>query len=193
MKTIEIYNNEKVITNAQVNQIISLLGESYFPRRIAIFKKRFEYIGFHIKKFNHLFEIITSMYPFTDETEFYNPFYDRAEIYVYNNHEPDKINLQYETVYSLVHCLRMRHYYYDYLKEEDIGLDVFQLNDICHSIDLLLTEQYDTLLERFDKEFMTQNAEKLAEIMDWDEVLYPEEESVETGNTEGKNDKGINT
>jgi hypothetical protein len=175
----EAYNKENVITNAQIELIISLLGEDYFPRRIAIFKNRFQYIVYHAKKYVHLYEIITSLVLFSHETEFYSPFYDRVEIFIYNHHEQDKIDLQYETVYSLVHCLRMRHYYYDYLKEEDIGWDVFQLSDICHSMELVLSDQYGVLMERFDKDFMTQNAEKIAAIMNWDEVLYPKDETAD--------------
>jgi hypothetical protein len=177
MSIIELHNKQNIIDNIQLEKIFLLLGQENIPRRIAIFKSKFEYFVYLLKNLFNIREMLFSPALFESTESMYNPLNDSIRIFSCDFRESCNTEMQYEILYALVWNCRVRHYFYDYLKTEDINLfDVFQLNDVSHIIDKI-TSDYDDLILKYVDGFMDKNSKEIKAIMGWEYEIC-ESESV---------------
>ncbi|MGD9155119.1 MAG: hypothetical protein PVG90_06430 [Bacillota bacterium] len=162
-----IHNKEKMITNTQLDQVMNLINpEENNIRKIAFFQTRRENWLYIIKNIKKLKDVLL-MLPCYGTDALYNPLTDAVSIYVYTIDKVEKEQLQFQIICRLVFVCRIRHYFYDYLKEQDVSLvDTDQLEDTIHCLRLVLGD-YRSLIEKYLLKFMVEKAAELAKIMDW--------------------------
>lgn len=162
-----INNNEKMISNIQLEQIFKLLGEEYKPSKINVYEKKTTMI---------LESPLNVVKLYAKVEAFYNPLNDTLELYFYNA-DGSKEDKQLYTIYEMIKAVRGRYYYNDEVKDKHFNLlDSVVVNDTSNTLELIQTEEYEYLIKEFAKKFMDDNSEKISDIMGWKDEWEVEEE-----------------
>lgn len=161
-----IANNEKYITNEQIYKILQIFGQEHTPKGITIYENKADVLIFRIK---NLFSLKEQLPANGFDGDYYNIFNDTVHLLI-DKDEKDIEDIQFNLIRDLAYLIKERHYYNDYLKENDISLlDVFSMNDINCVLGRLSDGRYDDLIDRFVLDFMNGNKYLIKEIMNWEE------------------------
>ncbi|NLD46034.1 MAG: hypothetical protein GX660_02380 [Clostridiaceae bacterium] len=94
----------------------------------------------------------------------YLPCNDTVELYCY--YHSGKSLPRLEILKSLAYALRVRHYYYDYLKVEDINLeDSYVMEDVEICTERIQSPEYILLIEKYVDDFFNNNLRSINKIL----------------------------
>lgn len=164
MKTV---NSEHYITTEQLKSFILLLGEKYFPRNLIVFESRWQRFLYNLKNPSittdyDLFPSPRGIFGVPDQN--YIPYTDTVELFCYYPYGKSDIRLG--ILKSLAYALRVRHYYYDYIKEQDVNLkDGYVLEDIQICKERIYSAEYTMLIEKFVYNFINTNRHEINNIL----------------------------
>ncbi|MFZ5988719.1 MAG: hypothetical protein ACOYWZ_16550, partial [Bacillota bacterium] len=144
-----------------------LLGDKYIPRNLIVFESRWQRLLYNVK--NPVIKTDYDLFPpsrgiFDVSDQNYIPYTDTVELFCYYHYGKPKI--QIEILRSLAFALRVRHYYYDYLKAEDVNMnDNYMLEDIEICNERTQSPEYTLLIERFVDDFMHKSGKDIRKIL----------------------------
>ena len=150
-----IKNNERYITNKQLNKILKFLGEEYKPKEIIICENRFDLLKLG---FLHCLLMLLSLriLPILiGKVEgIYIPYFDKVCVFIFAQ-DYDDYNFHSKQFYSLHALLHELRHYYQYIKKTGISeLDA----------------------DNFATKFLNNNSQKIKEIMGWRDEWEVKEE-----------------
>lgn len=173
----DIINNEKFITNSQLEEVIKLLGQEYRPNSIVVFESMLDILRYRMKNCLHVAEYeVKGMHELQfGQTVKLMILTDTLKIFLNNKKNiEDKEERQVNLIYDLVVELRRRYCLGEKIKErQQESIDV---SDIVCIYKELLNEPYGDLIYKFASNFMNQNAACLSVVMNWNEQWTFEEE-----------------
>lgn len=162
-----IVNKERYISNKKLNLFINLLGPSYFPRNLIVFENRWQRLLYNIKNpaivgDDDFFPPPRGIFDVTDQN--YIPYTDTVEIFTYYHYGDSQISL--EILKSLAYALRVRHYYYDYLKIMNVDLnDSYMMEDIEICKNRIQTPEYISMIEKYVDNLINVNSNEIQQIL----------------------------
>ncbi|MFL0269362.1 hypothetical protein [Candidatus Clostridium radicumherbarum] len=173
----EIINNQRFITNSQLEEVINMLGEDYRPSGIVVFEGLIDILKYRIKRCLHITEYEVKGMPesYYGQTVKYMILTDTIKLFFnYKKNIKDKEEKQANFIYDLVAELRRRYCLGEKLKDRQ--QESIEVSDIVSTYTELLNEPYVSLIYKFTSNFMNQNADWLSVVMDWKEQWTFEEE-----------------
>lgn len=170
VNVMEIINNERFITNSQIEEIIGLLGPEYRPERIVVFESMFDILKYRMKRCLHITEYEVKGMPELQNGQSVKLAILADAIKISLNYKKDienKEEKQANIIYDLVVELRRRYCIGEKIKERK--QETITVPDIVSTYEQLLHEPYGSLIYEFASNFMNQNADWLSIIMNWNE------------------------
>lgn len=161
-----IVNKENYLTTKQIKMFIDLIGKNNAPRHLIVFESRWQRFLYLLQNpdiiWGYFFTLKTGIFNVSDQN--YIPSNDTVELYCYYHN--GKPHIRMEILKSLAYALRIRHYYYDYLKQEDIDLeDSYVMEDIEICTERVQSPEYIRLIEKYVEDFFNNNLRSINKIL----------------------------
>lgn len=172
----KIINNQRFITNTQLEEIINLLGEEYRPLRIVVLESEIDNIKYRIKNCLHITEYEAKGMPDLQNGQRVKFMILNDTIKVFLNYKKDikdKEENQVNLIYDLVVELKRRHCLIEKINQR--YQEKLQVSDIVETYEELVNEPNVSLIYEFTSNFMNQNADWLSVAMNWKEQWTYEE------------------
>ncbi|KGK81146.1 hypothetical protein [Clostridium sp. HMP27] len=166
----EIVNNQRFITNSQIEEVINLLGQEYRPARIVVFENGFDAFKYQIKRCLHITEYEVKGMPELQNGQSVKLMILADTLKIFLNYKKDADNKeekQADMIYDLVVELRRRYCLGEKMKERQE--ERIEVSDIVKVYRELVNEPHESLIYEFASNFMNQNADWLSVIMNWKE------------------------
>lgn len=166
----EIINNQRFITNSQIEEVLGLLGQEYRPDRIVVFESIIDILKYRIKRCLHITEYEAKGMPELQYGQTVKLAILADTIRISLNYKKDAENKeekQANIIYDLVVELRRRYCISEKIKERQ--QEAITISDIVNTYEELLHEPYGSLIYEFASNFMSENADRLSVIMSWNE------------------------
>ncbi len=152
--SMQIINNQNIITDKQLENIVKILGRDYKPRKMVIYESKLDMLKFYPACFNFTWEEFSGRLEgsFDDSSDTVYIF-----IYAQTDDGDDIHSKQLYSLHALVHELRHRYQY---------------VNDSMYNDDEVSERDAD----RFATKFINKRSNQIRKIMHWDDEWTVEEE-----------------
>lgn len=170
MNIMEVINNQRFITNSQLEEVINILGQEYRPSRIVVFEGILDIFKYRIKRCLHITEYEVKGMPELQDGQNVKLMIlaDTLKIFLnYKKDIKDKEKKQVDLIFDLVVELRRRYCLSEKIKEKH--KDSIEVSDIVGIYRELISDPYGSEIYKFAGNFMNKNADWLSVVMNWKE------------------------